>query len=384
MPEIIIIGGGITGVATAWHAARAGARVLLLEARMLAAMASGWTLGGVRQSGRHPAELPLAQAAVALWPTLNDELGADVEYRQKGNLRLARTPDEVEVIRAMVQTQHNLGLPLSFLPDNRAVRDIAPALSPAALAASFCATDGHANPIRTVAAYAAAARRAGAEIREGVRVEQLLTRSGHIAGVVTSDGVIEAEHVVVAAGMHAPALLKPLGLHLPYIPHIVSVLQTVPVSTRFEQVFGVANADCAGRQEVDGRLRVTTGIGQWTHEVETWREEQLQPSASLVATMIGRIGAVLPCLHEAGVARVWGGLIDQTPDALPVIEASPDIEGLVIAAGFSGHGFGIGPIVGRLAADLVLGQKPALPLNSFALARFAGQTAPAAPLGLHG
>jgi sarcosine oxidase subunit beta len=202
--------------------------------------------------------------------------------------------------------------------------------------------------------------------------------------VLTDEGAVSAGRVVVAAGMHAPALLAPLGLALPYLPQIVTVLRTTPVEARFRQVFGVANADCAGRQEADGRLRVTTGIGPWTRPVEGWRAEDLQPPAALVAEMIGRIGRVLPCLLEAGVAEVWGGLIDQTPDALPAIDAPPEVAGLVVAAGFSGHGFGIGPMVGRLVAELALGRPPSLPLDAFRLSRFAGRAGEAAPLALHG
>src|SRR6266566_3307168 len=105
MLRIVIIGGGITGTAAAAELAREGHSVTLIEKHGIAAMASGWTLGGVRQSGRNPAELPLARAAIALWGELADTLGVDVEYRRSGNLRLARTPEEVEVIRQLVENQ---------------------------------------------------------------------------------------------------------------------------------------------------------------------------------------------------------------------------------------------------------------------------------------
>src|SRR6188768_3999942 len=124
MQRIVIIGGGITGCAAASELAREGHRVTLFEKSRIAAMASGWTLGGVRQSGRHPAELPLARAAVALWAGLHERLGVDVDYRRGGNLRLARTPDEVETIRGIVDSQRSHGLELDFLPDNRAVREV--------------------------------------------------------------------------------------------------------------------------------------------------------------------------------------------------------------------------------------------------------------------
>jgi sarcosine oxidase subunit beta len=114
MLRIVVIGGGITGTAAAAELARAGQSVTLIEKHRIAAMASAWTLGGVRQSGRDPAELPLARAAIALWSELAHTLGVDVEFRQGGNLRLARTPDEVQVIRQLVENQRALGLDLHF------------------------------------------------------------------------------------------------------------------------------------------------------------------------------------------------------------------------------------------------------------------------------
>src|SRR6476659_10041051 len=122
MPDIIIVGGGITGTAAALSLAERGSDVTLIERRGIAAMASGWTLGGVRQSGRHPAELPLARAAVAIWPTLADRLDAEVDYRQRGNLRLARDKAEVAVIRGMVEEQRALGLKLDFLASHAEIR----------------------------------------------------------------------------------------------------------------------------------------------------------------------------------------------------------------------------------------------------------------------
>lgn len=184
--------------------------------------------------------------------------------------------------------------------------------------------------------------------------------------------------------MHTPKLLAPLGLSLPLKPQIVSVLQTVPARLQFDQVFGVANADSAGRQEADGRFRVTTGIGDWPHALDGWTQDQLQPSCATVATLIGRVAGVLPVIGEVGTARVWGGLIDLTPDALPVIDAPGAVDGLVVAAGFSGHGFGIAPVVGRLAGALALRTTPALSLAAFRLSRFANRSTSQAPLTLHG
>jgi sarcosine oxidase subunit beta len=144
MPDIVVVGGGITGAAAADALAREGHSVTLIEKSGIAAMASGRTLGGVRQSGRDPAELPLARAAVAIWGGLADTPAADLEYRRSGNS--GRPHCRGSCVRVS-QSQQVHGLDLRFLPDNAAVRAIAPALSADVLAASFCPTDGHANPI---------------------------------------------------------------------------------------------------------------------------------------------------------------------------------------------------------------------------------------------
>lgn len=383
MPEVIIIGGGISGTAAAWEIAREGHSVTLVEARSLAAMASGWTLAGVRQSGRHPAELPLARAAVDVWAGLSGVLGADVGYRQRGNLRLARNEAEAAVIRDLVADQTAQGLELQFL-EGAAVREIAPALSPRILAASFCPSDGHADPVASVNAFAGAARRHGAVIREGVRATGLILQGGRIGGVETSTGPIHADRVILAAGVHTPELLSPLGLSLPLSLRLVTVLQTVPLPPLLEQVLGVANADCAARQEIGGRLRVTTGVGPWDRLLEGWNAEDLHPTAAGIDRLGQRISAILPAFETAPVARVWGGLIDMTPDGLPVLDAPVEVPGLVIAAGFSGHGFCLGPVTGRIVADLALGRECRHPIDPFRLDRFKESRATAADLTLHG
>jgi sarcosine oxidase subunit beta len=385
MNDIVIIGGGITGAAAAFSLAEVGAKVTLIERRRIAAMASGWTLGGVRQSGRDPAELPLACAAVAIWPTLRERLGAEVDYRRRGNLRLARSESEVEIIRAMVEEQKGRGLDLTFLADNKAVREVAPAVSDHVLAASFCPSDGHADPISATNAFAQAAKARGATLREGLAAHSLRLERGRVTGVETSGGFLPAGAVIVAAGVNTPALLAPLGLNLPLTVTVVHVLQTEKLPPVLDQVFGVANADCAGRQEADGRLRVTTGSRLFTGDAEGWTEAALAPDADEIATLSERVAHVLPSFRQAKLHRSWGGLIDLTPDALPVIDAPEAVAGLVVAAGFSGHGFCLGPVSGEALADLALGRVPRHDLSAFRLSRFTRQE-PRKPatLSLHG
>jgi len=165
---------------------------------------------------------------------------------------------------------------------------------------------------------------------------------------------------------------------------MVTVIQTEPLEPLLKPVFGVANANCAGRQQIDGRLRVTSSAMDWHGDLTPGPPPAVAPTASSIARTIENVSGVLPVLSEAKIAKIWAGLLDLTPDALPVIERVPEIDGIVIAAGFSGHGFGIGPMTSLLVRDLVLGDTPRLPLNAFQRSRFQGQEVKQDSLTLHG
>jgi len=369
--DVVVVGGGISGTAAAHDLARSGARVTLIErGPELAAMASGWTLAGVRQSGRLAPEVPLAQAAVKRWEHLNEELDADTEYRQQGNLRLARTPDEVDIIRAMVEEQQALGLEISFLSDNAAVRAVAPALSETVLAASYCPTDGHANPKLAVNAFGRAAEEEGVTIRTNTEVTEIVADGGRVRGVLTNDGMIAADTVVVAAGVYTNRLVRPFGIEIPITITQAIIAQTAPAPPLLEQVLGVANGDVAGRQEVSGRLRFTGTSLPWPSGEPTRDPIALLPPAGEIAALVQRTAAVFPAFATFGLEHLWGGLLDMTPDALPVIERAEQVDGLVVAAGFSGHGFCLGPVTGRILAELVTTGTSSLPIEAFRSSRF--------------
>ena len=383
LTDVVIVGAGISGAAAAYELATAGLSVVLLDRYGPAAMASGWTLAGVRQSGRHKAELPLARAAVALWGELHDRLGADVRYRRRGNLRLARTPDEVPVIEQLVAEQSAAGLDVTLLRGAE-VQAVAPAVAPTVLAACFCPSDGHADPHSAVHAFVDAAVRAGAVPRFGEQAIAIETAGGRVTGVRTGKGVIPAGHVVLAAGLFGNALLHPLGAAVPIEARMVAAIRSVPLPPVLDQVIGVANADCAGRQEADGRYRATGGPMEWDGVMAWGERPALYPPAGAVATVIERFGAAVPALRAAPLESVWAGLIDMTPDALPVIDTVPQARGLVVAMGFSGHGFCLGPITGQIASALVQGQAPPFDMAPFRMGRFAGWNQPPEPVTLHG
>lgn len=369
--DVVIIGGGISGAAACYELARSGVSVILVEQGSLASMASGLSLGGVRQSGRAAAELPFSQAAVRRWENLADELEADLEYRQEGNLRLARTPEEVETLAHMVEAQRALGLDLTFLPDNGAVREVAPALSEAVQAASYCPTDGHANPTATVQAFAAAAERHGASILTHTTATGIDVRGGRVIGVQTSAGPIATDVVVIAAGVHSDHLCRTVGLELPLTIAHASIVQTTPLRPILQQVLGTANTDFSGRQAVGGRLLMNARVGPWQGLPN---EERL--AARVIATISDRVTEVLPAFGQAKIDQAWSGLLDITPDGLPVIERTSEVDGLIVAAGFSGHGFCLGPMTGRVIYELATEKQPSLPLHPFRHGRFVDMTGP--------
>jgi sarcosine oxidase subunit beta len=389
MADVVVIGAGISGCATAYYLARDGLDVVLLDRFGPAAMASGWTLAGVRQSGRHPAELPLAKAAVEIWSTLADELDGVTNYRRGGNLRCARTPEEAEVIRRLVVEQAATGLDITLLPTNADVRAAAPALSETVLCASLCGSDGSADPRATVMAFVAAAERLGVVMRFGERALHLEQEHGHVTAVVTDKGRIPAPRVVIAGGIFGNEMLKPLGIEVPLQIPMVTVLRSEALPEMLTQVIGVANADCAGRQEFNGRFRVTSGLQDWHGKMTetpdgTLVKPQVFPTANGIAEVVKLFGEVVPAFRTAQIEESWAGLLDMTPDALPVIDAVPGCAGVTVAMGFSGHGFCLGPITGRIVSRLVQDRPAELPIEPFSIGRFQSRLYAAEPVTLHG
>ncbi|PYD69083.1 hypothetical protein CFR76_11880 [Komagataeibacter swingsii] len=376
MVDAVVIGCGITGVASAYEMARSGLSVLVVDRFGPAAMASGWTLGGVRQSGRDPAELPLARMAVGIWETLSEELEAPTGYRQDGNLRLGMSETDMVDIRAMVADQKAHGLDLCVLEGGAAVQAIAPAISAEVAGASYCPTDGHADPVATVNAYIAAARRLNVTFAFGESVTEILSDNNRVSGVRTDRRTIAASHVIMATGIFGNDLLQPYGVRVPIESKVVTVVRSAPVAPLLKQVISVASAlrtdaACAGRQQIDGSFRFTSGIEDWNGQMRTTPNPTVLPTAQALAGTIQSFAEVVPAINTIEIETFWCGLIDHTPDALPVMDRVDALPGLVVARGYSGHGFCLGPVSGRLICALVRGDEPACDLSAFRMNRFA-------------
>ncbi len=335
----------------------------------------------------------MAKAAVALWATLADELDGPTEYRRRGNLRCARTPAEADTIRALVDEQAATGLDITLLATNADVRAAAPAVADSVLCASLCGTDGSADPHSTVLSFVRAAERLGMQTRFGERVLALEQADGAVTAVLTDAGRIPTGRVVIAAGIFGNELLEPLRIQVPLQVPMVTVLRSEVLPPLLDQVIGVANADCAGRQEFNGRFRVTSGLQDWHGRMdvapvadggEGRTRPRVFPRADGMADVVRLFGDVIPAFRTAQIEDSWAGLLDMTPDALPVIDAVPGVAGVTVAMGFSGHGFCLGPITGQIVSRLVQGRAPELPIEPFAIGRFQSRHYPAEPVTLHG
>jgi len=370
--DIIIIGSGIIGNAAAYHLTKKGHKVIVLEkSRNIGNGGSSRNGGGVRQSGRDPRELPLALYAVQnLWPHLSDELEINVEYCQKGNLRLGKTEAHLKVLEGLVQkgTAQGLGLDMISAAEARA---ICPYLSDEVIGAIWCPTDGHANPLRATLGYYRKARQQGAVYVSDQTVTEIRKVKGRARKVVTTTGVYEADTIVLAAGYDSRAIAHTVGIDIPMNPVLLETLVTEAMPPMFAQMLGTAAADFYGHQTEHGSFVFggTTGL----EDVINHGGVPVSTSLATSSTCRGII-AYLPALAETRVVRAWGGFIDATKDGVPVISIVEEVPGLVLAAGFTGHGFGISPAAGLLVSQLAAGEPTVLDVSAFRYDRFKART----------
>lgn len=363
--DVVIVGGGVMGCSIAWHLARKGVGVTLVEERGIAAAASGASAGGVRQQGRDPRELPLAIAAIARWATLAAELDADLHYYREGHVTVYEDELDLALAQGSVDDQRARGLDITLVA-GRQLHDLVPGLGEQVRIGAYTANDGHADPARTTRAFAAAAQRAGATLLLGTAVTELMQKGDRVSGVRTGAGPVEADHVVLAAGAWTRELVAPLGVDLPLTPVGLQMIRTRPMPTLLRQVIGAHARRLSLKQLRDGSYLIGGG---WPGDpdmaagVGYSRPESIEGSRHDAA-------AIFPILRETQIDRAWVGVEAIAADEVPVIGPLPGVAGLTVAAGFSGHGFALSPIVGQLVAEAVVDGQPSIPLDAFSLARF--------------
>jgi sarcosine oxidase subunit beta len=366
--DVIVIGGGIVGCATAYNLAQRGARVVLLEKDGIAHEASGRNRGNVRVQLRDRVELPIALEALALWARADEELGMPTEFRNTGNLLVTYHDSIAEGFPAEVERHRKRGLDAHVVARHD-LRDFVPGISSDIVAGFLTTDDGHVNPQKATWAFATAARRQGAELRIGVRVERILVDGDRVSGVATASGTISAPLVLNACGVRAPELMRPLGIDLPITPakHQILVTARLPLVTR--PYLRCAGPRVSFGQTMDGTLLLGMGPAQSVGFDSTI-------SRAHIANIMRETVRLVPSLVDARVVRAWTGWFEMTPDDLAIVEAVDGIDGLYVCAGFSGHGFALGPAIGRLMASLILEGEPTHPIDELRSARFAAGRKP--------
>ncbi|MDE3240431.1 MAG: FAD-binding oxidoreductase [Paracoccaceae bacterium] len=417
--DVVVIGGGIMGVMTAWHLRAQGLSVVVCEKGRVAGEQSSRNWGWIRQQGRDAAELPIMIEAAAMWPGLSAAAGVDLGYRRTGVMYIARTEAQRAGHEAFLRLARGHDLDTKMLTADQ-VRARLPGAGDwpgGILGGMITESDGRAEPWVTVPALAAALQGQGGTIREDCAVRCLDIAAGRVAGVVTEAGRIACDAVVLAGGSWSSLFLRNHGVSLPQLSVISTAAQTVPMGAGPE--VAASDGALAFRRRLDGGFTIAPGnahefcLGpdafrhvraflpelrkdpfgalyrltspkdfpdawgtprRWSAEArspfEAMRVLAPRPHMKTLAVVQDLFAKAFPTLGRPKIRHAWAGMIDTLPDVVPVVDHIAALPGLVVATGLSGHGFGIAPGLGRVVADMVTGRPVGHDLSRFRFGRF--------------
>jgi glycine/D-amino acid oxidase-like deaminating enzyme len=385
-PDVLVIGGGIVGAASAYHMARRGLSVTLLEANELAYGATGRNLGYIwLHTRRVGPEVDLVMHLRRELEELPGIFDDDFGLRTEGGLLYVHTEAQLETLREFVEQRQTDGVDVRLLDGDEA-RALAPILPDTVIGASYCPLDAQMESDRYVRGFAAAAQRDGARILEKAPVRSLERQGDRIARVVTDRETFTPGHVVVAAGAWTPELLRQVGVDVPIHPMRLQIVQTTPMARSLGPIlYGPG----AVKQYKIFRELSSFRREDWLNEAEDRHGKVLlealcqradgsfllgcamdypgfvwEPDLAGVALVTESLPAIIPALRGAKFARAWAGILPYTTDNLPIIDAVPGLDDVVVAAG---HVFGnaAGPTTGRIVADLISGGDPIMDISPF-------------------
>lgn len=372
--DVVIVGGGVYGAGVAWELARQGVEVLVVEARQVAAGASGG-LGkrGVRANGRDIRELPLMRLAYELWPDLADRLEAPTGYERTGHLLLIEQERDLGGAPAQAWVQDQQGIPTHLVTAD-ALREMEPYLSDRVIAALYCPLDGVAHHTATTYGFMQAAQRCGAVVRQETRLVDVERQGERITAVITArqERIPVRRSLVLLSNTHLPGFFQTrLGITLPVwriLPQIVLTAPVEPVPVR--HLIGHAHRRLAMKATPDGGLMISGGWrGRWNPDTE--RGEALPEQ---IRGNVAEAVAVYPSLEGVAVAEAAADRPEsQTADGIPIIDRLPGVSNAWFGTGWTGHGWAIAPAVCQLLASWVLTGEASSMLRPFAYSRFATQ-----------
>ncbi len=423
--DVVVIGGGVIGVSAAYHLARRGHSVALVEKGHVGCEQSSRNWGWCRQQGRARAEIPLAREALRLWEEMQEDAGTDAGFRRTGVLFLTKNPEELAAWEKWAAIAREMQVHSNVLTPAE-VKERLPGNADTWVGGLHTPSDGRAEPSMAVPALATAARKRGVTIHQGCAARGLELAGGRVGGVVTEKGTIRTSSVLLAGGAWSSLFCRRHGIDLPVGLVNATACRTTPAPAITDGALGT-DFFCI-RRRLDGGLTLALR-GRGTVELTpdliryartflpTYRQrrkglkisfgkpflDQLlrgtnwaldkpspfeaervrdpAPDMSLVESALAALITSNPDLKDIRIAEAWGGTIDTTPDTIPVISAVDKLPGFFLATGFSGHGFGIGPGAGRLAADIVTGDTPLIDPEAYSYERLVDGR-PLAPVGL--
>jgi glycine/D-amino acid oxidase-like deaminating enzyme len=412
--DVVVIGGGIVGVSTAWFLAKQGVRVVLCEKGHIAGEQSGRNWGWVRIQGRDTREIPMMQEALRIWDGFKEETGEDVGFVRRGCFFAARNDKEMRSFEEWVRTAGEYGINSRLIDRNELSKYVRN--SPIDWAGAVATeSDGRAEPHKAAPAIARAAERAGATVLTSCAVRGLETSGGNVSAVVTEHGVMKTSVVLCAAGAWTSLFCRSLGVAVPQLKVRGTVARTAPGDdvldgNLFDDRLGIRRREDGGYTVAHGAilqhpitpstfrwslkfipallqelkvLRLSFGKEffeelnmpkQWSLDdvtpFEKTRVLDPEPSKRVLKGIRRNIDTMFPQLANTPIVESWAGMVETSPDVVPMIGAIDAIPGFHIATGFSGHGFGLGPGAGKAVAGMLTGVDTGIDIAPLRLNRF--------------
>lgn len=340
--SVIVIGGGVTGLSAAWWLAGSGVDVLVLDKGVV-----GWEASGRNGGGASHYHSPLFHEEQRLWPQMDALLGYPTEY-QRERVIFALTESDLAAYQGMAAEGRKLGYSVSDI-DPRQVRELVPMASEANLGGVHLHYGGHANPQRTVQAYAWALQDLGGRIAQHTPVSDIVEEGGRVVAVETPAGRIGCDALVIAAGPQTGMLLAKVGLRLPLGFGRAEMIVTEPAPLM--KIGGVDGNGLYGRQTLRGNFAFGGGPHEWIELA--FDGPAARPSSPLTRNLARRVAELMPGAAHLRLIRSWAGVIENTPDGRPVLDRLDNPANLVVAT-MSSVGFGLSPASGHAVRDLVM------------------------------
>ncbi len=366
--DVIVIGGGITGTATGYYLSKRGLDVLLLEKEFLTSGSTGRCITGIRQQFSTPATIQTAMESVRLFRSMKEELGLDVEWKNSGYLFLAHSGETIEMFKKNIAVQNKFGLDVKLISKEKCKKIVPLLETEGLLGGAWCPSDGQANPFLVVKGYTDGIRRNGGRIETGTEVVKITVEKGRVQSVTTASGdTYITSKILNAAGPWAKDVGKMAGIDLPVEPERHEALITEGVQyTGIPMLVDYRPDGGYFVQRVTGQF-----IGCFTPEKRD-PGRRTKSTLEFLVEMSRRMYRLVPALKNVAVLRQWAGSYSMTPDGSPIVDQT-EVEGLYCSVGMSGHGFMLGPALGKFMAQYMTEGTWPVPTEELAYGRSFGE-----------